>query len=181
MSYNAFPCMRKSRQAGTTLLHFPPHMVIYTSTLHQNTKYAQYYIDKEDTLDYQIALSPDLGLDPANFVSAWNENADCRTIADARLAPSSSSHYDPFLLGAIAILSSVGLGVATNAIYDLIKQLFVKRGIQKCIKFTQLDQRDGTHLLVIQIEEESRQTHATHPHPGAPRRTQQYQRRPQLR
>ncbi len=99
-------------------------------------------------MDYQIAL------DPADFVAAWNENAACRTIADARLAPSNSTRYDPFLLGAIAILSSVGLGVATNAIYDLIKQLFVKHGVQKHIKITQLDQPDGTHLLVIQIEEE---------------------------
>jgi hypothetical protein len=105
-------------------------------------------------LDSQITLSPDLGLDPADFVTAWNKSSECRTAAEARLSPSTGTHYDPFLLGAIAMVSSVGLGVATNAIYDLIKQVFVKYGVHKRTKFTQLDQPDGTHLLVIEIEEE---------------------------
>ena len=80
-------------------------------------------------MDYQIALSPDLGLNPTDFVATWNETAECRSVAEASLSPSTSTHYDPFLLGAIAMLSSVGLGVATNAIYDLIKQVFVKHGV----------------------------------------------------
>jgi hypothetical protein len=105
-------------------------------------------------MDYEIALSPDLGLNPADYVATWNETAECRSVAEASLSPSTSTHYDPFLLGAIAMLSSVGLGVATNAIYDLIKQVFVKHGVHKRIKCTQLDQPDGTHLLVIEIEKE---------------------------
>jgi hypothetical protein len=52
--------------------------------------------------NYQIALSPDLGLSPADFVTAWNEEAEARNLAEAHLVPSTSEHYDPTLVGQLA-------------------------------------------------------------------------------
>lgn len=37
-------------------------------------------------MDYQIALPPDLGLSPTDFVVAWNDTPACRAVAEARLA-----------------------------------------------------------------------------------------------
>lgn len=48
-------------------------------------------------MDYQIALAPDLGLHPADFVADWNATDKARAIAEARFAPSSKTSYDPFL------------------------------------------------------------------------------------
>src|ERR1700686_517738 len=105
-------------------------------------------------MEFQLALPDDLGLSPANFVTAWNESSDCRTVALATLASSTSAHYYPFLIGGLAVLSSVGIGVGTNAIYDLIKSVFIKKGIHKHMQFTTVDQPDGTHILVVTIDEE---------------------------
>ncbi len=53
-------------------------------------------------------------------------------------------------------MSTVGLGILTNAIYDVLKVAAAnKRNNQphKRLKITQLDQPDGTHLLVVEQEE----------------------------
>jgi hypothetical protein len=106
-------------------------------------------------MDYQIILPPDLGLSPNDFVVTWNETPECRDVAQARLAESTSAQYDPTLLtGAVAVLGSVALGLATNALYDLIKQVLVKQGIRKRTEIRQLDQPDGSYLLVVTIVEE---------------------------
>ena len=106
-------------------------------------------------MDYQLVLSPNIEVSPAEFVADWNASNETRAVAMANLTSSTSTQYDPFLVGAIATLTSVGLGVATNAIYDLIKQIIVKKNEQKHkhIHITQVDQPDGTHLLVVDIEE----------------------------
>src|SRR5919206_5302420 len=104
-------------------------------------------------MDYQIALPPDLGLSPADFVTTWNETSECRTTAEATLSTPPGTRFDPSLLdGAIAVLSTVSVGVATNAIYDLIKQVLVKKGVHKRTQVIKQDQPDGTHLLVVTIE-----------------------------
>ena len=36
--------------------------------------------------DYEIVLSPDLGISPADFAAAWNETAEARSIGEARVA-----------------------------------------------------------------------------------------------
>ena len=36
-------------------------------------------------MNYQIALSPELGLSPEASVSCWNERPDCQDVAQARL------------------------------------------------------------------------------------------------
>lgn len=106
-------------------------------------------------MEFQIAFPPDLDLNPADFVTAWNAESRTRTIAEARLASSGSIQYDPSLVdGAIALLSTIGIGVATNAIYDLVKQILVKQGVRKHTQITQVDRPDGTHVLVVVVDEE---------------------------
>jgi hypothetical protein len=105
-------------------------------------------------MEYQLALPPDLGLSPADFVTAWNASAVCRSIAQASLASSTRAQYDPLLVGAIAVLSSIGIGLATNALYDLIKQVLTTKGVHTQTKIMKIDQPDGTHILVVTIDEQ---------------------------
>ena len=55
------------------------------------------------------------------------------------------------LTGALAILGSVAAGVGTNALYDLIKKALTRKGVNKQIEITQIDQPDGTRTLIVKI------------------------------
>ena len=35
--------------------------------------------------DYEIVLSPDLDISPADFAAAWNETAETRDVGEARV------------------------------------------------------------------------------------------------
>ena len=105
-------------------------------------------------MEYQLVISPSLGITPGDFVEAWNEDGEMQAAAQARLVPSANRAYNDPLLDAVwLIVSTLGGGIATNALYDLIKQTIVKKGHHKRTKITKLDQPDGTHLLIIEEEE----------------------------
>ena len=106
-------------------------------------------------MEYQLAFSPDLGIHSAEFVEEWNGSPEYRTQAEARLDAARATQFDPSLVdGAIAVLTMLGGGIATNAIYDLIKGMLIKKGIHKHTKITRIDQSDGTHILIVTIDEE---------------------------
>jgi hypothetical protein len=94
-------------------------------------------------MDYTIVFSPTLGLTTAEFVAAWNNSADCRSHGEARLAEANRGQFDLSLLpDAVTILGGIALGVASNAIYDLIKGMLVKQSVRKRTEIRQLDQPD---------------------------------------
>ena len=102
--------------------------------------------------DYQIILSPNLGISAADFVTAWNEEAEARNLAEAHLATSTSKGYDPTLI--VAILLSVATGTASNLLSDLIMRLIDrKKDPQKHIHIEAQKKLDGTRLLVVDIDE----------------------------
>jgi hypothetical protein len=43
--------------------------------------------------DYKITLSPDLEINAANFVTAWNDTPNCREVAEAHLKTSAAVDY----------------------------------------------------------------------------------------
>ena len=103
--------------------------------------------------NYQIALSPDLGLSPADFVAAWNEDAEARNQAEASLVPSTSEHYDPTLL--VTILLSVATGAASNVLSELIIRIVErKKDAHKHTHVEETKKADGTRLLVVDIDED---------------------------
>jgi hypothetical protein len=101
--------------------------------------------------EYQIALSPDLDLAPVNFAAAWNEDIETHSIARAHLVPSTGTHYDPTLIAGALI--SITTGIASNALYDLIKQILAKKG-HKHIHIEETKKPDGTRILIIDIDED---------------------------
>jgi hypothetical protein len=112
-------------------------------------------------MEYQLALSPNLEVRSADFVEEWNASPEYRAKAEAHLDPSKATQYDPSLIdGSIVVLAvTLAEGVATNALYDGIKFIVSKlkphkQGGHKHTKITQIDTKDGTHILVVTIDEE---------------------------
>jgi len=103
-------------------------------------------------MDYQIALSPDLGVNPEDFVSTWNGSPECRAVADARVEAGTQRSFEP--LTASAILIGLVSGIATNALYDLIKNALVKKGVREQVEFTQIEQPDGSRIIVVKTIKE---------------------------
>jgi len=100
---------------------------------------------------YQIALSPDLGISPDDFLEAWNEDAETRNLSEAYPMSSAGKSFDPTLIAGIMI--SVGSGVATNVISALIMKVLDKKGVSKHTHIEQMKKSDGTSLLVVDIDE----------------------------
>ncbi len=75
-------------------------------------------------MKYQLVFSPDLETDVKAFVEQWNSAESCRKLAEAQVEKSPQAQFDPFSGGMVAVLSSVAVGLATNALYDMIKMLF---------------------------------------------------------
>jgi hypothetical protein len=100
-------------------------------------------------MNYQIALSPDLGISPEDFVSTWNESPECRAVADARVEAGTTRSFEPLSVGAILI--GLVSGIATNALYDLIKNALVKKGVREQVEFTQIERPDGSRIIVAKM------------------------------
>jgi hypothetical protein len=92
---------------------------------------------------------------PAEFVAAWNAAPECRAVAEAHLEHPGGVQYDPALVAAgLAVLAGLASGVAGNALYDLIKELLFRQGFRKHTEIVQLEQPDGSRMLVVTIIEE---------------------------
>ena len=100
--------------------------------------------------DYHIAISPDLGLKPADFIAAWNEETVTRTNGQAHLAPSTGRDYDAALMSEIVL--SLTTGIVGNALYDLVKWVLVKKGVHKHTHIEEMKKSDGTRLLIVDID-----------------------------
>lgn len=76
-----------------------------------------------------IALAPDLNLSTEDFVTAWNQNTDCRAMAQAQAGGSPPGQFEPLSATTIALLGGIATSLATNALYDFIKQVLIAKGI----------------------------------------------------
>ena len=105
---------------------------------------------------YQLALSPEIGLNPTDFVTAWNDNPHLRFQAEAHLFFSRSPvYFDPSFLGMdIDFVMGVGVSLTSSALCELIKQLLQKRGIHRHTLFIEQEQTNGSHFLVITMDEQ---------------------------
>ncbi len=108
-------------------------------------------------MDYEVALAPDLGISSTDFIAAWNRTPECRAAAEARASTAPPAQFDPALAhAAIAALIGVATSVAGNALYDLLLQATANAGARKRTQIRRITKPDGTEVLVITIEEETR-------------------------
>src|SRR5215468_2829930 len=86
---------------------------------------------KGAVMDYQIVLSPEFNINPDAFLSAWNDDVDCRGIALAERVdqPPAGSPIDPgtvlIFLGGVA--TTIATSVVTNVINKLLERKFFNK------------------------------------------------------
>ncbi len=106
-------------------------------------------------MEYQVVLSPELGLAAADLVSEWNGTPASREAADARLEHTGERRFDPSLAaGAVVVLGNVALSLASSALYDLIKAAVARRGVRTTTEVREIHRPDGTRVLVVTTTEE---------------------------
>ncbi|HJT56450.1 MAG TPA: hypothetical protein VJ761_08145 [Ktedonobacteraceae bacterium] len=108
-------------------------------------------MDSNHTEEYQIVLSPELGISANDFLTSWNEDAETRHLSEAQAVSPGGRTFDPTLIAGILI--TVGSGVATNVISALIMKVLDKKGVSKHTHIEQMKKSDGTQMLVVDIDE----------------------------
>ena len=106
-------------------------------------------------MEYKLALAPNLPVDPSAFAAAWNADPACAAAAQAQVEVAGGAQYDISLaMQIIALVGTVGVELATAALYDLIKDVLLRQGVHKRTTIVQHEQADGSRLLIITIDEE---------------------------
>jgi hypothetical protein len=116
-----------------------------------------------DDQTYQIALSPDLHITLEEFATAWNEDDVARTFAEAHLSQAKGTQFfDPML---VTVLLTVGTGIATNLLSDLIESVIQRLSDKKNTQSGQgtpthkrthiehIKKPDGSEMLILDIDE----------------------------
>lgn len=101
--------------------------------------------------DVQVAISSE------GFAKAWNEHADCSKLAVASTVEQEAEVYDGGLTILLSVLGGVAIGVASNAIYDLLRDLVPDLGKEKS---QELDVKivkspDGTETIHIRMKSDA--------------------------
>jgi hypothetical protein len=111
-----------------------------------------------DYTDYQIALSPDLGITAEEFASAWNDDPDARDLGTIHFSEEKVSFIDPLLAAA---LLSIPASVASSTLYDLLKSVVArlrhdkssKPDAKRHVHIEQTTKPDGTVIVVVDVDE----------------------------
>ena len=104
-------------------------------------------------MDYQIVLSPEFKINPDAFLSAWNDDVDCRDIALAERLDQPPAGYpiDPgtalVFLGGVA--TTIATSVVTNLINKLLERKFLNKEPKPACEIMVIQQAPGTQLLVV--------------------------------
>jgi hypothetical protein len=104
-------------------------------------------------MEFQIAFPPDLGITPEAFAAEWNADAESRSIGEARFDPDPSKQYDFGVIIGLVIIPLL-VSISANAFYDLRKARLVASGVRKRTQLIEVEQPDGSRLLVVVVEEE---------------------------
>ena len=101
----------------------------------------------------KVALDPALGLTPAELAAAWNANPTL--VADhgpARVEAAPPGQFnDPFVEMGFLIVSSLALNTFSTLFLDILKELIVGKP-QPTISIRQVDQPDGSKLVIVVVE-----------------------------
>ncbi len=106
--------------------------------------------------DYRIDFDPKLAINPEVFAIQWNKDSKASIVTQVKIRENITRTAE-WMPTVIAVLSGVALGVAINAIYDLIKQALkplVKQETHKLIDVQEVIKEDGTKVLVVIVSPE---------------------------
>jgi hypothetical protein len=112
------------------------------------------FTSEDVQVDYLVAISPDLNLDPAGVIAAWNYDPAARALAQAQPANARAQSFDP-TLGAVAlsVAGSIALGVLSNFLTDWLRSQWRARhpDDRERVQVTQAPQEIGPPILVVTI------------------------------
>jgi len=101
--------------------------------------------------DYKIALSPDVGIDAYDFVTAWNNKPQTLDVAKAEAVEISAEDFiliDPNMLEeGLIYLAGVGSTIVVGILKDLIKDL-----IKDITKQKLNNRRKTSDFLVVVVD-----------------------------
>ncbi len=107
-------------------------------------------------MNVEIAISPDLEIDPQQFVRQWNEDTECADISRAECEQRAGT-FEPASVGAVAVLAGIAAGITVNVVSNLVEKvidrLFDKKAASRQIQIATHGQPDGTTTLVVTIDE----------------------------
>jgi hypothetical protein len=109
-------------------------------------------------MEYLVAFSPELEVEAADFVAAWNEDGAARQVAEAVTAePKAVAYLPPGIDGALVFLAGVASTVAVDVLKDVIKNrvnayLAQHYPLKPKIEVTAVRQPNGAYLLVVKEE-----------------------------
>ncbi|CAN2048809.1 conserved hypothetical protein [Candidatus Magnetomoraceae bacterium gMMP-1] len=98
-------------------------------------------------MNYIIIFSGNTKLNAENFVCDWNSDPSCSKQAVAKIEKASPAQFD--LSAEMVILSSIAAGIASSAIYDLIKHFFQKHEKSVHIKIISSSESGGDPVIMI--------------------------------
>ena len=108
-------------------------------------------------METQIAFDPRLGVNATEFAAQWQQTPENHAIAQISVAnPSSTQTFgEPATL---ITLSTIALGVATNAIWDAIKSTYHRLCASnnhqaKPIEIQQIKYPDGTEITIVRLKD----------------------------
>jgi hypothetical protein len=99
-------------------------------------------------MEYKVVFSPEMDVNPKDFAEIWNNTPECREIAKAEASKVQDTQFD---MGVTAVILSIVTSAVGTALYELIKKAF--KGKHSDIEFVQIDQPDGTRIIVVKIKE----------------------------
>lgn len=107
--------------------------------------------------NYIIRFAPELEVNAAEFVHAWNQQQSTASLAQASL-PSGATRDVGTMSDLIVFLGGLATGVATNALYDGIKEIatrLIKKPevVYEVQEVQQIQQQDGIKVVQIVIKE----------------------------
>lgn len=105
-------------------------------------------------MDYQLALAPDLGLSPADFVAVWNVTIECRTAAEAHLLSQKHHRASSTTPSSelVVLKGRVDLAITTHIIENLVKEVLKREGVRR-VTITYGKVQDDTQLLTVSSDE----------------------------
>ena len=104
-------------------------------------------------MDYQIVFSPEFNINSDAFLSAWNDDVECRdtALAERLDQPPAGFPIDPgavlIFLGGVA--TTIATGVVTNLINKLLERKFFRKEQKPAFEIVAIQQAPGRQLLVV--------------------------------
>ncbi len=117
-------------------------------------------------MDFFVKLPKNLLLTEDEIIKYWNENDEFTEVAVARKTEKKEQHYAVITLTDVYItLGAIGVNIASSVIYDLLKNLIIKKANlkQEQLKFTEKSNPDHTKSIEVQVIDAEENTTSNQP------------------